>query len=254
MAGYRSLSSDKTFETIELLGHRIEERFPKSNLKGVCDSLLEVARASKAKAAWIARPNYPLRVGIGLVIVVGLVTLGFILSLLEFEKSSLGLSELVLVFDAAISDVVFMGAAVFFLGTAVFFLGTIESRIKRKRALLALHELRSLAHVVDMHQLTKDPNAILNSVSIITPSSPSREMTPFELNRYLDYCSELLSLTGKIAALYVQESRDSVILTAVTDIENLTNDLNRQIWQKLIILQASYREESGNAGSPKRIV
>mgnify|MGYP006077747853 CR=1 FL=1 len=247
MAGYRSLSSDKTFETIELLGHRIEERFPKSNLKGVCDSLLEVARASKAKAAWIARPNYPLRVGIGLVIVVGLVTLGFILSLLEFEKSSLGLSELVLVFDAAISDVVFMGAA-------VFFLGTIESRIKRKRALLALHELRSLAHVVDMHQLTKDPNAILNSVSIITPSSPSREMTPFELNRYLDYCSELLSLTGKIAALYVQESRDSVILTAVTDIENLTNDLNRQIWQKLIILQASYREESGNAGSPKRIV
>jgi hypothetical protein len=247
MAGYRSLSSDKTFETIELLGHRIEERFPKSNLKGVCDSLLEVARASKAKAAWIARPNYPLRVGIGLVIVVGLVTLGFSLSLLEFEKSSLGLSELVLVFDAAISDVVFMGAA-------VFFLGTIESRVKRKRALLALHELRSLAHVVDMHQLTKDPNAILNSVSIITPSSPSREMTPFELNRYLDYCSELLSLTGKIAALYVQESRDSVILTAVTDIENLTNDLNRQIWQKLIILQASYREESGNAGSPKRIV
>lgn len=247
MAGYRSLSSDKTLETIELLGHRIEERFPKSNLKGVCDSLLEVARASKAKAAWIARPNYPLRVGIGLVIVVGLVTLGFSLSLLEFEKSSLGLSDLVLVFDAAISDVVFMGAA-------VFFLGTIESRIKRKRALLALHELRSLAHVVDMHQLTKDPNVILNSVSIITPSSPSREMTPFELNRYLDYCSELLSLTGKIAALYVQESRDAVILTAVTDIENLTNDLNRQIWQKLIILQASYREESVNANSPRRIV
>jgi hypothetical protein len=247
MAGYRSLSSDKTLETIELLGHRIEERFPKSNLKGVCDSLLEVARASKAKAAWIARPNYPLRAGIGLVIFLGLVTLGFSFSLLEFEKSSLGLSDLVLVFDAAISDVVFIGAA-------VFFLGTIESRIKRKRALLALHELRSLAHVVDMHQLTKDPNAILNSVSIITPSSPPREMTPFELNRYLDYCSELLSLTGKIAALYVQESRDSVILTAVTDIENLTNDLNRQIWQKLIILQASYREESGNADSPKRIV
>lgn len=105
-----------------------------------------------------------------------------------------------------------------------------------------------------MHQLTKDPNVILNSVSIITPSSPSREMTPFELNRYLDYCSELLSLTGKIAALYVQESRDAVILTAVTDIENLTNDLNRQIWQKLIILQASYREESVNANSPRRIV
>ena len=141
---------------------------------------------------------------------------------------------MVLVFDAAISDLVFMGAA-------IFLLVTIESRIKRKRALCTLHDLRSLAHVVDMHQLTKDPNAILNSVSIITPSSPSRDMTSFELNRYLDYCSELLSLTGKIAALYIQESWDSVILSAVTDIENLTNDLNRQIWQKLIILQASYR-------------
>ena len=78
-------------------------------------------------------------------------------------------------------------------------------------------------------------------------------MTSFELNRYLDYCSELLSLTGKIAALYIQESRDSVILSAVTDIENLTNDLNRQIWQKLIILQASYREENGKTGPSKRI-
>lgn len=246
MARYRSLSSDKTLETIELLGYRIEERFPKSNLKGVCDSLLEVAQDSKAKAAWIARPNYPLRVGIGLVIVAGMATLGFSLSLLEFKESSIGLSDLVLVFDAAISDLVFMGAA-------IFFLVTIESRIKRKRALLALHELRSLAHVVDMHQLTKDPNAILNSVSIITHSSPSREMTSFELNRYLDYCSELLSLTGKIAALYIQESRDSVILSAVTDIENLTNDLNRQIWQKLIILQASYREENGKTDPSKRI-
>jgi hypothetical protein len=246
MARYRSLSSDKTLETIELLGYRIEERFPKSNLKGVCDSLLEVAQDSKAKAAWIARPNYPLRVGIGLVIVVGMATLGFSLSLLEFKESSIGLSDLVLVFDTAISDLVFMGAA-------IFFLVTIESRIKRKRVLLALHELRSLAHVVDMHQLTKDPNAILNSVSIITPSSPLREMTSFELNRYLDYCSELLSLTGKIAALYIQESRDSVILSAVTDIENLTNDLNRQIWQKLIILQASYREENGKTGPSKRI-
>ena len=173
-------------------------------------------------------------------------TLGFSLSLLEFKESSIGLSDLVLVFDAAISDLVFMGAA-------IFFLVTIESRIKRKRALLALHELRSLAHVVDMHQLTKDPNAILNSVSIITHSSPSREMTSFELNRYLDYCSELLSLTGKIAALYIQESRDSVILSAVTDIENLTNDLNRQIWQKLIILQASYREENRKTDPSKRI-
>ena len=42
-------------------------------------------------------------------------------------------------------------------GGAVWFLITLEERLKRARVLKALHELRSLAHVVDMHQLTKDP-------------------------------------------------------------------------------------------------
>lgn len=233
---YRNLNSDKVLETIEQLGNRIEERFPNSKLKGVCDSLLELARDSKAKATWIARPHYPLRAGIALVIVLGLGALGYSLSLVEFEENSVGLSDWVLVVEAGIRDALFVGAA-------VFFLTTLETRFKRNRALKALHEVRALAHVIDMHQLTKDPNGIVNSPAIITPSSPARDMTPFELNRYLDYCSELLSLTGKIAAMYIQGFRDSVTLSAVNDIENLTNDLSRQIWQKLMILQASYREE-----------
>jgi hypothetical protein len=38
---------------------------------------------------------------------------------------------------------------------------TIETRVKRRRALRAIHELRSIAHVIDMHQLTKDPEWVL---------------------------------------------------------------------------------------------
>ena len=30
-----------------------------------------------------------------------------------------------------------------------------------------------------------------------TPSSPLRRMTPFELTRYLDYCSEMLAIISK---------------------------------------------------------
>ena len=33
-------------------------------------------------------------------------------------------------------------------------------------------------------------------------------MTPFQLSRYLNYCSEMLSLTGKIAAVYIQRFDD----------------------------------------------
>ena len=64
-------------------------------------------------------------------------------------------------------------------------------------------------------------------------------MTQFELGRYLDYCSELLSLISKIAALYVQRFDDEVLLGAVDEVESLTSGLSRKIWQKIIILDSA---------------
>jgi hypothetical protein len=58
-------------------------------------------------------------------------------------------------------------------------------------------------HVIDMHQLTKDPSMGV-SVAGNTPSSPARTLSRFEITRYLDYCSEMLSLTSKVAVLYAQ--------------------------------------------------
>lgn len=70
----------------------------------------------------------------------------------------------------------------------------------------------------------------------LAPSTPQIEMSAFELSRYLDYCSELLSLAGIIAGLYAQNSEDAVLIDAVSDIEQLTNGISRKIWQKLMIL------------------
>ena len=136
---------------------------------------------------------------------------------------------LVQAIEAGINDIVFVGIA-------VYFIVTLEGRIKRRRALSALHELRSVAHIVDMHQLTKDPEQVL-ARGAETASSPARRgMGRFELARYLDYCSELLSLTGKVAALYVQHFNDPVVLDAVNDIETLTSGISGKIWQKIMIL------------------
>jgi hypothetical protein len=63
-------------------------------------------------------------------------------------------------------------------------------------------------------------------------------MSRFELSRYLDYCSEMLSITGKIAALYIQDFDDDGALAAVNEVESLTTGLSRKIWQKLMILYA----------------
>jgi hypothetical protein len=100
----------------------------------------------------------------------------------------------------------------------------------------ALHRLRSLAHVIDMHQLTKDPTVILDTHK--TQASPERTMSQFELTRYLDYCSEMLAMVGKLAALYGERMRDGVVIDAVNDIETLTTSLGRKIWQKITIISA----------------
>ncbi len=149
---------------------------------------------------------------------------------LRAPTQSFQLVEFVQLLESGINDVVLVGAA-------IFFLVTLENRIKRHRALAAIHEMRAIAHVIDMHQLTKDPEWVLGRGQE-TGVLPARTMSAFELSRYLDYCSEMLSLTGKVAVLYIQHFDDDVALAGVNEVENLTNGLSRKIWQKLMVLHA----------------
>jgi hypothetical protein len=124
-----------------------------------------------------------------------------------------------------------------------FFLLTLESRIKRRRALGSLHQLRSVVHIVDMHQLTKDPERLM-SPQPDTTSSPERSMSAPELGRYLDYCSEMLSLTSKIAASFVQSFNDPIVLSTVNEIETLATGLSGKIWQKITLLERATTRSS----------
>jgi hypothetical protein len=117
----------------------------------------------------------------------------------------------------------------------MLFLLKLEERLKRRRALAALHELRSIVHVIDMHQLTKDPSKFI--VGANTPSSPPLLLNQFQMTRYLDYCSEMVSLTSKVAVLFGQSLEDRAIAEVVSDIERVGAGLSQKIWQKIIILQ-----------------
>ena len=87
-----------------------------------------------------------------------------------------------------------------------------------------------------MHQLTKDPQRLMGAPATPTASSPKFSLTPQELSRYLDYCSEMFSLVGKLAAVYSQEFDDEAVVRAAGDVENLTTGLSRKVWQKIMIL------------------
>lgn len=234
---YRSLDSEKIVATIGTLGKRIDERFPESGLGKVCRELLAVAAESQERSAWIARPHRSLRFVTWLLVILIALALAAVLASAAWPRGGFDLIALVQVSEAGLNVTILLGAA-------VLFLATVEVRIKRGRALKAIHELRALAHVIDMHQLTKDPERLLARENL-TPSSPKQNLRAPELIRYLDYCSEMLSLIGKLAALYVQKFDDPVALAAVNEVEDLTTGLSRKIWQKIMILNAFLAEESG---------
>jgi hypothetical protein len=228
---YRTLNVEAILETLRRLERRIDERFPGSGLLSVCHELVSLAEEVQQRANAIAAPNVALRATVYVLISAGVVVLLIIAFAIKFRIASAELLSMFQGVDAAVNIVVLLGAA-------LFFLISLETRLKRNRSLRDLHIFRSIAHVIDMHQLTKDPSSVLATGST-TASSPERTMSPFELTRYLDYCSEMLSLTSKLAALYAQNLPDPVVIDAVNEIESLTTNLSQKIWQKITILDAS---------------
>jgi len=230
---YKSLDPGRIIDTVAVLGQRINERFPDSGLSKVAKELQELAVKARDSTHELTRPILGLRAASALL--VSLIIIGILAMVWTLASGSGGsgeamtLIEFIQTLEAGINDIVL-------IAVGVFFLVSIERRIKRRKILRAIHELRSIAHVVDMHQLTKDPGQTLHA-SQSTPSSPRRTLDPATLGRYLDYCSEMLSLTGKIAALYVEEFDDSVVLASVNEVEGLTTALSNKIWQKLMILE-----------------
>ncbi len=228
---YRTLNPDKIIATIVKLKRRIDERFPDRGLGVVCGELLAVAQESEARVKAISEPDYKLRVLSTTLMGLGLLSLVYVGSIIEYKNSIDNLFGVLEGIDSAFNIVILMGAI------AIFLWG-LEARHRRQTALEDLHELRSIIHVIDMHQLTKDPSA-KSFVSFgekgdgDTPASPLRTMTPHELTRYLDYCSEMLSLSGKVAALYAQGSGDGVVVETASDLGQVTTNMSAKIWQKI---------------------
>ncbi|MCK4998900.1 MAG: hypothetical protein KAS23_05165 [Anaerohalosphaera sp.] len=222
------LDSQKILNTIGLLKKRIEERFPGGGLGRVCGELRQIALQTDETIETIQQKRYGYRMLIFMFVSALLVITYAGLSQLRAGKENITLIDMVQVLDAGFNVILLIGGA-------VIFLVSIENRTKRRKVIKAVNELRCLAHVIDSYQLTKDP-CYLESNVIRTTHSPERNLNSFQLSRYLDYCSEMLSLVSKVGFLYVQDYHDSAAAESVNDLDDLTNGLSRKIWQKIMTI------------------
>jgi hypothetical protein len=234
---YRTLDPDKILATATALEARVQARFADAGLYGVAREIVALTRDTAREANALLAPIWWLRILIAAIILGGgalFLSVGTFLSLNTLSKDAVGSVQSI---EAAINTTVLAA-----LGLTA--LVRLEARIKRRRVAKNLHGLRSIIHVIDMHQLTKDPAALSSSYQA-TAASPSRTFSAPELARYLDYCSEMLAVTGKLAALYAQAVNDDGVAEAVNDIENLGSNLSRKIWQKIMLIEGQANAADG---------
>ncbi len=223
---YQTLDETAIIDTIDRLKTRVAERFPTRGLTQTAGFLSDLARRTSRESARLRRPNWLIRLLAVAAIGAGAYGLYAVRGFVHLFTSDLSFSEFAQGLEATFNLLILSGLT-------VAFLFGLDARLRRRKAFGGLYRLRAIAHVIDMHQLTKDPESVVGSER--TGSSPMRDLSREQLLRYLDYCAEMLAMIGKLAALYAQHFPDHAVVSAVNDVETLTTNLSRKIWQKIVI-------------------
>lgn len=228
---YQQLAAVPVQATVTKLQARIQARFGDRGLTRVAGELVDlverVDRQTHDTQARIMRAQLLAR--IAALVTVALAAAALVVAFKDVLATTPGHAvDWVPLVESGINNVVFVAIAVVFLWAA-------PERLERAGLLALLHRLRSLAHVVDMHQLAKEPERFRPDYTPTAESLP-KTLTEEEMRHYLDYCTELLSLVAKTAALCAERSSDGTVLDTVSDVETLTTDMSTKIFQKVALL------------------
>ena len=175
---FRTLDPDMILATAERLEGRIAERFPERGLRQVAAEITALSRSIRDEVAALTPPIWGLRLLLGAVVLGGgaiFLWVGSIVPLNKVGRDAIASLEGV---EAAINT-----ALLATLGLMA--LVRLEARVKRQRVARGLHQLRSVIHVIDMYQLTKDPAGLAPDLPPGGPA-PRHEMDEAEMSRYLD--------------------------------------------------------------------
>jgi hypothetical protein len=229
-----ALTHEYVGETAKRLVERIHSRFDDDDLTNIARQVFDVATMSEKRIARALRVGFFIRLLTWpVVIAVGFGIAAWIKSLhLAIQVNDAG--DLAQSLDSVLQLILVLGAG-------GWFLLSIGTKVQRRSLFKALQELHALAQVIDLVQLDKDPDRLHFSSEQRTENSPTlgKANTAFLLSRYLDYCSELLSVLSKIACLYRERVSDEAVLSRLGDFDRLASQLRSNIGSKMGLIAHS---------------
>lgn len=220
---------ERLTRALVILRRRIAERFPDSSLGEIAAEVLDLAHHTRARARRVRRPILAVRIGAHFlqVVLLGALVAGLYVLWGAAQGLPSGTSgPLWFGFLEAVEAAV---ALLLTIGGLSFGLVRFETGLRQSLVLREMQRFRTTLDVIDMHQLYKDPTYLL----LDTAAMPVRTMSLHQLLAYLGFCSELMTLTSKLASTYAVDITDPLVHQAVDDIQSYAGELVRGIRTKL---------------------
>lgn len=218
----------KIIEIAESLSQRIAKKWPESQLAALAAGLAQLARDTEQRVLQARRPILAIR--IASFVTAGLILLGLgnvLWYLLRRVHLTLvvGSGELLEAADSGINVVALLAAG-------MWLLITLEARIRSKKVLESIQELREFIHVIDVTQLYHTPKMYHeNGASPDIPQS-------FDHN-YLIFCGQMLAVISNLAALYTRGEGNESVLRAASDVQMLAIAKTEKLYSKADMVRLS---------------
>ncbi len=212
------LDPAKIVETAKNLARSVGERLPGSTLAGLAGELAAIAHATDERARQARRPIYAVRLGSLIAIGAGVVGLWYLAKHIQTRWEFGTITDVFEAADAGFNLVVLLAGA-------LWFCITIEARIKRRKALDFLGELREFIHVIDVTQLYYTPD--------LYGTDPASGHSSLNLDyTYLLFCTQMLAVISNLAPLYTRGAAGDSILRTVSEIEVLADSITAKLHSK----------------------
>ncbi len=219
------LDPARIIETAENLALCIGQRLPGRSLAGLAVELARIARETDQRARQARQPILAIRFASAVAILSSLLGLWFLLHNIHTRWEFGTITDVFESTDAGFNLLVLLA------GVLWFFI-TLESRIKRKKALEFIEELREFIHVIDLTQLYYTPE-LYDSGSANAPTQVGLDYT------YLLFCTQMFGVISNLAALYSRGGADDSILRAVSEVDMLATAVTTKLLSKVEMVRLS---------------